>query len=52
MLLTLPLFFFSAAIMSGYAQLMKKTGSMTKKGKKKGSPAQNLVREHSIDHGV
>jgi hypothetical protein len=42
MLLTLPLFFFSAAIMSGYAQLMNKTGGMTKKGKKE-SPAQNLV---------
>jgi hypothetical protein len=44
--------FFSAAIMTGYAQLMKKTGGMTKKGKKKESPAQNLVRELSVDHGV
>jgi hypothetical protein len=39
MLLILPSFFFSAAIMTGYAQLMKKTGSMTKKGKKKESLA-------------
>ena len=31
---------------------MKKTGGMTKKGKKRESPAQNLVRELSIDHGV
>ena len=38
--------------MTGYAQLMKKTGGMTKKEKKKESPAQNLVRELSIDHGV
>jgi hypothetical protein len=37
--------------MSGYAQLMKKTGCMSKKGKKE-SPAQNLVRELTIDHGV
>jgi hypothetical protein len=51
MLLTLPLFFSSAAIMSGYAQLMKKTGDMTKKGKKE-SPAQNLVCELTTDHRV
>jgi hypothetical protein len=38
-------------IMSGYAQLMKKTGGMTKKGKKE-SPAHNLVRELTTDHGV
>jgi hypothetical protein len=37
--------------MSGYAQLMKKTGAMTKKGKKE-TPAQNLVRELLTDHGV
>jgi hypothetical protein len=37
--------------MLGYAQLMKKTGGMTKKGKKE-SPAQNLVRELTTDHGV
>jgi hypothetical protein len=49
--LTLPLFFFSAAIMSGYAQLMKKIGGMTKKGKKE-SPAPNLARELTTDHGV
>ena len=30
---------------------MKKTGSMTKKGKKE-SPAQNLVRELTTDHEV
>jgi hypothetical protein len=52
MLLILPSFFFSAAIMTGYAQLMKKTSGMTKKGKKRESPAQNLVRELSMDHGV
>jgi tellurite resistance protein len=37
--------------MSGYAQLMKKTGGMTKKGKKE-TPAQNLVRELLTNHGV
>jgi hypothetical protein len=37
--------------MSGYAQLMKKTGGMTKKGKKE-SPAQNLARELTTDHEV
>ena len=37
--------------MLGYAQLMKKTGGMTKKGKKE-SPAHNLVRELTTDHGV
>jgi hypothetical protein len=37
--------------MSGYAQLMKKTGAMTKKGKKE-TPVQNLVRELLTDHGV
>jgi hypothetical protein len=37
--------------MSGYAQLMKKTSGMTKKGKKE-TPAQNLVRERLTDHGV
>jgi hypothetical protein len=37
--------------MSGYAQLMKKIGGMTKKGNKE-SPAQNLVRELTTDHGV
>jgi hypothetical protein len=49
--LILPYFFFSAAIMSGYAQLMKKTDSMTKKGKKE-SHAQSLARELTTDHGV
>jgi hypothetical protein len=38
--------------MSGYAQLMKKAGGMTKKGKKKESPAQNLACELSMDHGI
>jgi flagellar basal body-associated protein FliL len=51
MLLILLLFFLSAAIMLGYAHLMKKTGGMTKKGKKE-TPAQNLVRELTTDHGV
>jgi hypothetical protein len=37
--------------MSGYAQMMKKKGAMTKKGKKK-TPAQNLARELLTDHGV
>jgi hypothetical protein len=37
--------------MSGYAQLMKKTCDMTKKGKKE-TPAQNLVRELLTDHRV
>ena len=41
----------TGAIMPGYAQLMKKTGGMTKKGKKE-SPAQNLVWELTTDHGV
>jgi hypothetical protein len=51
MLLTLLPFFFPAAIISGYAKLMKKTGGMTKKGRKE-SPAQNLARELTTDHGV
>jgi hypothetical protein len=37
--------------MTGYAQLMKKTDGMTKKGKKD-SPSQNLARELTTDHGV
>jgi hypothetical protein len=37
--------------MSDYAQLMKKTGGMTKKGKKE-TPAQNLVCELLTDHKV
>jgi hypothetical protein len=48
-ILILLLFLLSAAIMSGYAQLMKKTGAMTKKGKKE-TPVQNLVRELLTDH--
>jgi hypothetical protein len=41
----------TGAIMPGYAQMMKKKGVMTKKGKKE-TPAQNLERELLTDHGV
>jgi hypothetical protein len=37
--------------MLGYAQLMKKKGAMTKKGKKE-TPAQNLEHELLTNHGT